>query len=100
MKCVINNIFCSNRVSQLASISFLGLCEKLEHLTLSGNDVENIPEYRETIKKWIPKLKTLDGISFGKEGKIMLSILGKLKFWFFFRQPIFTEARFKLKQYR
>lgn len=52
----------------MTAVSFLGFCDNLEHLNLEGNEnVTVTSNYRVAIKKYMPNLKTLDGVYFTQE---------------------------------
>lgn len=50
----------NNRIKDEESIIFIGTLEKLETLSLIGNEVIELSNYRELIYKYIPWLKSLD----------------------------------------
>ncbi|KAL1401315.1 hypothetical protein pipiens_006711 [Culex pipiens pipiens] len=54
----------SNRITDLGSITFLALCEKLEHLDLRENFVSENPSFRHMLKENIPQLRSLNEIPF------------------------------------
>lgn len=47
----------SNPIAQLEDISVLSSMPALRQLSLKGCPVSNLPEYRETILKWLPRLQ-------------------------------------------
>lgn len=53
-----------NRVNNLGAISFLVLCQELHELELANNPVAQMNGYRDYVKKNIPDLCLLDGMSF------------------------------------
>ncbi|RZC36769.1 leucine-rich repeat-containing protein 56, partial [Asbolus verrucosus] len=49
----------------MRTLTFLTICEKLEHIYLQGNDeIWQFPKYRQTVKSLLPALRSLDGISY------------------------------------
>lgn len=50
----------SNLIRDFDAISFLFLCSKLDSLTLRGNPIEEDPEYRDIVKRYLPGLRLLD----------------------------------------
>ncbi|XP_058116783.1 uncharacterized protein LOC131288515 [Anopheles ziemanni] len=53
-----------NRITDLGSVTFLALCEKLEALDLRENLVSENPSFRHVLKMNIPQLKSLNEIPF------------------------------------
>jgi hypothetical protein len=54
------------------TLTFVTICEKLEHIYLEGNDeIWQFPKYRQTVKSLLPALRSLDGITY-TEGKLDL----------------------------
>uniref|UniRef100_A0A1Q3FT77 Protein phosphatase 1 regulatory subunit n=1 Tax=Culex tarsalis TaxID=7177 RepID=A0A1Q3FT77_CULTA len=56
----------SNRITDLGSITFLALCESLEHLDLRENFVSENPSFRHMLKENIPQLRSLNEIPFSE----------------------------------
>lgn len=55
-------------------MTFLTLCEKLENLNLDGNDyVTKSPNYRQHVKRVLPKLKILDNEHFIEDNYLVSS---------------------------
>ncbi|KAJ3658972.1 hypothetical protein Zmor_010683 [Zophobas morio] len=59
----------SNQLKNMTrTLAFLTLCEKLEHIYLEGNaEIWQFPKYRQTVKSLLPRLRSLDGITYTEE---------------------------------
>ncbi|XP_058053424.1 uncharacterized protein LOC131205368 [Anopheles bellator] len=55
-----------NRITDLGSVTFLALCEKLEALDLRENFVSENPSFRHLLKTNIPQLRCLNETPFGE----------------------------------
>ncbi|XP_044256019.1 leucine-rich repeat-containing protein 56 [Tribolium madens] len=56
------------------TLTFLTICEKLEHIFLEGNDeIWQFGNYRQTVKSLLPTLRSLNGITFEDESNPKLS---------------------------
>lgn len=44
----------ANKVTDLDGVAFLGMCPRLQALTLEGNDVAASPSYRASVLELIP----------------------------------------------
>ncbi|GAQ80895.1 hypothetical protein KFL_000650280 [Klebsormidium nitens] len=55
----------ANKVADLDGVAFLGMCPKLQALTLEGNDVAAAPNYRSSVVELIPTLTMLDELPVG-----------------------------------
>lgn len=51
-----------NKITRVASVSFLALCRTLTMLDLNDNIVTQTPAYRKAVKRNIPQLVVLDGV--------------------------------------
>ncbi|XP_035789053.1 uncharacterized protein LOC118465193 [Anopheles albimanus] len=58
-----------NRITDLGSVTFLALCEKLETLDLRENFVAESPSFRPMLKTNIPQLRCLNEIPFSEVGQ-------------------------------
>ena len=56
-----------NLIANCDDVGILKCCRKLRRLVLRGNGAEENPEYRNEIKRLIPKLRWLDDVKYGDE---------------------------------
>jgi hypothetical protein len=59
----------SNRVEDIDSVEYLGMCRELTQLTLEGNPVHERPYYRSRVATQIPQLQTLDDLAVMREDR-------------------------------
>ena len=59
----------SNRVEDIGSVEYLGMCRELTQLTLEGNPVHEEPYYRSRVATQIPQLLTLDDLAVTREDR-------------------------------
>jgi hypothetical protein len=50
----------ANKVSDLDSVAFLGMCPALQAVTLAGNPVTRQEEYRDKLREYLPRVNTGD----------------------------------------
>lgn len=64
---IIMSFFGRNQIKDVATVSFLGLCNELKELDLAGNPVALVPDYRVNIRSVLPEIKILDDVPFYDE---------------------------------
>uniref|UniRef100_A0A336LT95 CSON003921 protein n=1 Tax=Culicoides sonorensis TaxID=179676 RepID=A0A336LT95_CULSO len=57
-----------NKITKVASVSFLALCHTLTMLDLGDNIVTQTPNYRTAVKRNVPQLAVLDGTPYSESG--------------------------------
>ncbi|KAL0272792.1 UNVERIFIED_CONTAM: hypothetical protein PYX00_005634 [Menopon gallinae] len=54
----------NNRIRNIAYAGFLSVCRKLKSVIFSGNPAATHPDYRNHVKKMLPRLQSLDDVPF------------------------------------
>ncbi|XP_019869576.2 leucine-rich repeat-containing protein 56 [Aethina tumida] len=64
-----------NYITISNTLSFLNTCSKLESIFIAGNNnVESSSTYRESIKRTLPGIKSLDGIPYNDDENLLIDV--------------------------